>query len=140
MKYNSFKYCLKVWVTSALITPIILAPVMFASGRTIAHKASDILFGCLELSILLMLATLIPWLIVLSFMNRLFNSRLSLAAIRIIILLCVVLLPIILILVGAWANQDQNYWLAVWTCIGLIISNAICLWFHKLQPVSTETK
>jgi hypothetical protein len=140
MKYIGFKYCLKVWLTAALFTPIALTLISFYISITItgsqsANSYQTWLGGCLMFSILLVLVSLIPWLIVLSFFRRLTDSSLSLFAQKLVMLSVVTLIPSAFLLLGAWASQFENWQTTLLGWIAFVISTALCLWFYRLKPI-----
>jgi hypothetical protein len=133
MKYNVFKYGLKVWLTSPLLTPVILLPIALSRGRTIASSFSAVITGYLIIAITLLLASLIPWFIMLLFLERITNSRLTAFASKLIILLGVVILPGAFLFIGAWSSHTKDLSTGMTGWVGFVIATSLCLWFYKLK-------
>jgi len=134
MKYNGFQWSLKVWLSSSLLTPIVIIPVMLAVGRALAPSMSALIGGLLYIIIPLLLVSLVPWLIVLLFLRRLTRSRLSSIIQKLVVFLVVTILSGSIFLIGALASPSTD-WTGMYALLGYAIASALCIRFYKLTRV-----
>jgi hypothetical protein len=135
MKYKVFQYCLKVWLSSALLSPFLVLPLFRATGRTLTNSALSLIYGCLYITAAQLFISLFPWLVMQLFINRIANSHLPNYARRLLILTSVVLLPGLLILVVAKVGFDDDYLTDSIAYLSFVISTAVWLFYFKLKPV-----
>jgi len=141
MKYKVFNYSFKVWVTSAFITPIVLTPILLTVGRVMIKSDnvpkssfSSMIGGYLEISLSLLVASLIPWIFILLILPGLANSRLTLLQRNLVISSIAVAVPGAFLCIGASSSNFSNWQTGFLGWIGFAISTALCVWFYKLQP------
>jgi flagellar biosynthesis protein FliQ len=132
MKYNGFQWSLKAWLSSALLTSIITIPIVLAIGRSLASSFIAWLVGSLYIAIPMLLVSLIPWLIVLLFLRRIVNSRLSAFVSKLIVFMVVIMLPSALFFTGLMSYKSPD-WTAMIVLLAYFIASALSIWFYKLE-------
>jgi hypothetical protein len=133
MKYKVFQYSLKVWLSSALLSPFITIRLMRTTGRSLTTSVLSLLYGCLYMILAQLFVSFIPWLIMQLFINRIANLHLTNYARLLVILACVVILPGITILIAAKAGYDDDYLTVSFGYLSFVISTAIFLFYYKLK-------
>ena len=133
-------YSLKVWVTSALVTPIILMLILLIIniGSSPANS-HGILYSSLYLTILLLLGSFLPWVVAFIFSKRIINSRLSPFAVKLTIYTIFVLLFASILLIGYSASHTSSKPVFV-GFLGFAITTGFCSWFYNLKPLSLNEK
>jgi len=144
MKYRVFSYSFKVWLTSALITPVVVTPFMLLRGRVLFWSAeapkiplSVLLESYIIVAGILLLSSLLPWIINLMLLRRLVKSSFSKIAVRCILLAIVSTLPGVILYIGQLKSDFAQWQTVVLGWIAFLISTYLCLWVFKLKPVRT---
>jgi len=132
-------FSLKVWLTAAFVTPLIVIFLLYLAKLFHLHFASSaaktedsMLYICLYLSFLMLIGTLIPWLLAQIFLNLIVQSRLSIGMVKLIIGM-IVILPFGLLLVIGSSGKHTGIPMAWVGFIAVAIASALSLWFYKLN-------
>lgn len=140
MKYNTIWYSLKVWLSSALITPAVVMLILITLGKWLktTEQATNqsFLYSYLYLVVLFLIGTLPPWVAMQIFAGYIVNSSISLSLKKAFLCLGVVLMFIVIMAIGGSGSHYSNILLAIQGVLAYIIAIALCAWFYKLAPVS----
>jgi len=132
-------FSLKVWLTAALITPVVVVPILYLANVVYPDKVSaspgagsGFLYLLMYLSFLVMIGTLIPWLLTLIFLKAITTSRLSNTQMKMLIGGIITISFGLMCLIGSLCSpsEGRNGLLGF---MAVAIATALSLWFYKLN-------
>jgi hypothetical protein len=136
---KAFVYSLKVWLTSALIFPIIVVLVRLSENSAFASFNYKVFFpSCLYISLLALIGSLVPWLVALLFMKRIIKRTHSPFATKLTISSIVIILFGGILLIGASGPPSSHHTEGMLFFEGFVIATALCAWFYKLEASNTD--